>query len=126
MLSKNIRPWVCVLPQPGWGGSTLEGFIEAVGLRPEIEGTEEECTAILDGLVAAGHAKTFEVTVPPPEDAEEGTPATQERRWELTDEGHDALTALIEPEESATVEAVLLELQPGVGSSEATTESEAK
>ena len=102
MLSKNLRPWVAAVPQSGWGGTTLAGYVEAIGLRPDAAGDETECRQVLDALVAAGHAQTV-----------------GDDRWELTEQGHEALTAFIEPDESVTAGAVLLELQPGIGLSAA-------
>ena len=103
-VTKTLRPWVCALPQPGWGGTTLNGYIEGIGIRPDADGTDEEVARVLDGLVKAGHARAW--------DDEDGV-----ARWELTEAGHDALTALIDPADGATAAEVLLELQPGITAS---------
>lgn len=113
-VSNKQRPWVCALPQPGWGGSTLAGYIETIGMRPDASGTDQEVAEVLDLLVKSGFARTIEVDAPLPEDAEEGTLPEKEVRWELTEEGHDALVAEIEPEAGASAAEVMLELQPGV------------
>jgi hypothetical protein len=101
-ITQGIRPWVCALPQPGWGGSTLAGYIVGIGLRPDANGSDEEIEQVLNGLVTAGYARAVEVG--------EG----EDARWELTEEGHDALIAPIKPVEGAPVEDVLLELEPGI------------
>ena len=110
-VTRTLRPWVCALPQPGWGGATLADYVREIGNRPDAHGSEEEVAQILDALVASGHAQTVEVG--------EG----EEPRWELTDEGHDALVAPIDPGEGATPQAVMLELQPGVTVSSAQAEA---
>jgi hypothetical protein len=113
MLSTKIRPWACAVPQPGWGGTTLAAYVQEIERRPDANGNEDACKRVLDAMVASGHAQTVE----PGEDGLE--------RWELTDAGHNELIAPIGLDEGASIEDVLLELQPGVTASSATTDAEA-
>ena len=97
-LTAKARPWVCALPQAGWGGATLAEYIGEIAGRPDASGSDVEIREVLDTLVASGHAQTVEGEVP---------------RWELSPEGHDALIALIEPDAGAAAAEVMLELEPG-------------
>jgi hypothetical protein len=111
-ITKGERLLLCALPQPGWGGCTLAGYVEGIGLREDVNGTEQQCATVLDGLVAMGHVRPVEVA--------EG----EHPRWELTPVAHDALIAPIEPEAGRSVTEVFLAMQPGVALSGAASEQE--
>jgi hypothetical protein len=106
-ITKNVRVWLCAMPQSGWGGTTLAGYTGSIAARPEVSANEDECRQVLEGLVAAGHAQSLGA-------GEDGL-----ERWELNDGANEALTAAIEVDESTNAASVLLELQPGTANTNA-------
>lgn len=124
MLSITVRHWLCAVPQAGWGGTTLDGYVRSVDMRPEIAGDEAECQAVLDAMVAAGHVQVADPSAKLIKDPDAPkVDLTEEPRWELTESGHEALIAPIDADGGAEAYEVILELQPGVGIS--TSDSEA-
>lgn len=110
-ITRGIRLLLCALPQPGWGGTDLAGYVESVGLRPDVNGSDEECAKALDMLTQAGLAASIPETV-----GEDG--ATEPAKWELTPAGQQALESVADSE-TQQVGAVLLDLQPGSAITEA-------
>jgi len=119
-VTKRLRPWVCALPQPGWGGITLADYIAEIGRRADASGSEQEVGEVLEGLVASGHAQPAGPRMI--EDPDALPVEGEDPRWELSGEGHDALVAPIDPAAGATAAEVMLELQPGVTVSSASSE----
>lgn len=94
---RSVRTLLGALPAPGWGGTTLAGYTETIGMRPELTASQAECQQFLDGLVAKGYAQTV-----------------GDGRWEQTPAAHDIVTGVELADEALTPQAVMLDLQPGV------------
>jgi len=97
-ITRGVRLLLCALPQPGWGGTDLAGYIESIGIRPEVNGSQEECAAALAQLTESGFAVSL---------------GGEPERWEITPAGQAALETIAEDGQRSVGE-VLLDLQPGI------------
>jgi hypothetical protein len=97
-ITRGVRLLLCAMPQPGWGGTDLAGYTESIGMRPDVDGSEEECAQALARLTNAGLAQSL---------------GGEPERWELTAAGQTALETVAESTRRSIGE-VLLDLQPSV------------